>query len=432
MSTVRSQKSIVSFTDLNNDCLEYIFNFLNLNDLINIADTRVSFSSPATYAFRNKYGDRWTQEIDNVNHIRLLLHFGNYLTELSISGRGSSRNGINIDDINNYAHHIILQKKIPFQNIARLEFCGSFGSNIEINHFPNIRSLHFIDVSLDNPRIVERHFPLLEYLSVKNSGKTTTNRSTYFTNENIRASMSLNSQLNNISLTNDRVGINLCTDMLRFIGQNGTRLQNLEIDLQHSPSYLFQHEERIVFTHVTNFTLNVSNDLLLDLLPKIIFPQLTKLKLTISSHVTSYSIDFITQYHNLKNLEIIFEPSVKSYSIEYYRLNEVMKLPDIENLKIQFPFLVHATRIMQLISSSESLLEIHLIFVQSEILTEVHDEVIILSQKVVMRSSSIEDFLNILNGSDLNRRWRWSSSIKYVKGNNKKQVDSTELNFYRK
>lgn len=71
---------------LNDDCLEYIFNYLDLIDLINIVETNKRFSLAASKSFWVKYKLKWAPEMDEVDHEKLLRNFGNVIANLKIRG----------------------------------------------------------------------------------------------------------------------------------------------------------------------------------------------------------------------------------------------------------------------------------------------------------------------------------------------------------
>lgn len=51
-STVSESKMI---TDLNTDCMEYIFNYLELKDLLSLADSSKGFYTSLCSVFKKKY-----------------------------------------------------------------------------------------------------------------------------------------------------------------------------------------------------------------------------------------------------------------------------------------------------------------------------------------------------------------------------------------
>lgn len=52
-----NQTETVSLASLNTDCLEFLFKFLELNDMLNIADCSKQFTTAVCLAFRWKYGN---------------------------------------------------------------------------------------------------------------------------------------------------------------------------------------------------------------------------------------------------------------------------------------------------------------------------------------------------------------------------------------
>lgn len=80
-------KDNAKITDLNDFCLEYIFNYLSVNDLMNIDESSIVFKSAVRLVFQRKNSERdlaniaWTQ---NVRELRAL-------REIRISGSNQIR-----------------------------------------------------------------------------------------------------------------------------------------------------------------------------------------------------------------------------------------------------------------------------------------------------------------------------------------------------
>lgn len=134
MATTFSNLPIIltKIVDLNEDCLEHIFKYLNLPDLINIFETNGRFSLAASNAFYSKYKNKWICRIDDINDEKLLRYFGIVVTDLKISGMKCDSIGINIDHVINYLQYAQKSEMIPFEKIKKIEFNGIFESTFAI------------------------------------------------------------------------------------------------------------------------------------------------------------------------------------------------------------------------------------------------------------------------------------------------------------
>lgn len=168
--------------NLNDDCLEYIFNNLNLNDLINISGINERFKLAASRSFGNKYKNIWMDEINEVDHEKLLQNFGRSMTNLKIRGLCSESSGIDMHRIIEYSQ----KRSNPFEKIKKIEFSGLFESTSEIeNIIECVQSLNFVDASIRNPKMIERNFPFIDTLTIKNHMFSIVQPPNIFTNDNI-------------------------------------------------------------------------------------------------------------------------------------------------------------------------------------------------------------------------------------------------------
>lgn len=87
----------IKIINLNDDCLEHIFNYLDARDLLNIGQSNTRFQDPAGIVFKRKFGDDvhiyglnvygWikSERIDEPQCQSLISIFGNFITSIELS-----------------------------------------------------------------------------------------------------------------------------------------------------------------------------------------------------------------------------------------------------------------------------------------------------------------------------------------------------------
>lgn len=418
--------SVKETINLNDDCPEYIFNNLGLNDLINVSEINESFQLAASRSFKNKFKNKWTQEMDKVDHEKLLLNFGYSMTYLRIRGlHGVS--GIEMHKLIEYTQ----KRSNLFEKIKTIEFSGLFESTSEIEkHIDCVQSLNSVYASTQNSKIIERKFPSLKTLTVKNYMFSIVQPSNIFTNNNIEIALSLNPQLLNLSLSHGPfdIGIDANANMLLFISRTCPVLQNLDIEFESDKYYLFEKShEPAVFNELKECTLSISSDKMLVNFP-VLFHRLQSLKLNIKTAVTGETFRFAMQNDSLRDLQITFSASIESFLVDNSDIIALMTLSNIEHIFIQFPIALSGYNINQLVSRCEKVLKLHLKFVvggemiiiQGGLPTSVHN--------MHINPAILDTELNLLRSSRINERWDWNTSIQYSQEN----IDAVELLFRRK
>lgn len=419
--------SVKKIVNLNDDCLEYIFNYLNLNDLIIVSEINKRFKLAASRSFWNKYKNNWTHEMNEVDHEKLLRNFGHFMTNFKIRGLYSETSGIEIHQITEYS------KKIsnPFGKIKKIEFSGLFETTSEIEkHIDCVQSLNFVYASTQNPQIIERNFPSMETLTIKNYMFSLVQPPNIFTNNNIRVALLENPQLLNLSLSHDPfdIGIDVSADMLRFISRTCPLLQNLDIEFGSDKYYLFEKTKpAAVFKELMECTLSIFSDKMLMNFP-VSFHRLQSLKLEIKTAVSGEIFRFITRNDSLRDLQITFSASIENYLVDNSDIIALMTLPDIEYIFIQFPVEISGNNIIQLLSRCKTLLKLDLKFV-------VGGEMIIIQggwpksvRNIHINSTILETELDLLQNSRIIEDWNWNTSINY----SQEYIDTVEIFFQRK
>lgn len=179
----------MNITDVNNDCLEKVFRYLSLGDLLNVADSSKHLRAAAELTYSYKYGKKqlyifelaieWDQDIeigDEINikdwkrSYQILRCFGHLISKLDIwmllsfvvfkkwPGKEKCRTLFEhfISYVNEYCANSLTEIKIlgnmdgtwdhlkkPFRLVDKLHMGGGFEKDLLPKLFPNVRSLVF-------------------------------------------------------------------------------------------------------------------------------------------------------------------------------------------------------------------------------------------------------------------------------------------------
>lgn len=203
------QSNTMKITNLNSDCLEYIFGKLKLRDLLNVMDSSKLFIEPVKWIYSFRYSQKRIQLfvedfIENKDHIRItnssinitslsiflkmLRCFGHKIAKIDVSYQ--ELNQMQSTELDRYLHkychtslidvHIIggsndltMSNLIePFANVELLRFSNSQCLSSELTDFnkwfPKMRCLTILmGVYMQNPRCIEVRFPHLKALNVR-------------------------------------------------------------------------------------------------------------------------------------------------------------------------------------------------------------------------------------------------------------------------
>lgn len=258
------QSNITKLTDLNFDCLESILEYLELIDLLNVADCNKRLQKAAELVYAYKYGDktvlfsnrptdRLIRVVDKyieITDLKVSLRFlrcvGCEISKIEIRKRGRWKK--NIEDqyklfkyINKYcAEHLeemkLLKTKFvvdsnnfnqPFKSLVRLNIVDyDFSKKISVaNFFPKLNYLiysNFKNASLFN--INTDYFSALTTLVIH---QTHLNNS--FRNENVLPFLELNPQLRTLALVS--AAPNLNTNLIRSAVHSLQNISILHIDM---------------------------------------------------------------------------------------------------------------------------------------------------------------------------------------------------------
>lgn len=201
--TERSDKKI-KITDLNIDCLEEIFKYLDLSNLLNVANSNKWLKIAASFVFRRNYGKKRVTVIQPYGYegiplrvycknvivratfsLRFLRYFGCIVSKLEIILDNISQKQVYkiCFYINEYCTESLIELEIlgfginniifrniqkPFVNIEMVSFrwCHLEKNLIQFNKwFPKMRHLELNKNKIDEEKCIEMHFPNLRYLS---------------------------------------------------------------------------------------------------------------------------------------------------------------------------------------------------------------------------------------------------------------------------
>lgn len=222
----------LKITDVNNDCLENIFDRLSIDDLLNVADANKWLRVAAASVYRRKYGRKEvTQGELNLNHpgsirafnkvnisglktcLRFVRCFGHNISHLRIDYLRSSRKEYTYLDryVNEYCAEALIQIIYIQKSTILMDIPGKLFTNVQnlfitksnvanrlaeiLGWFPNLIHLVLNSNRIDGDSIGEC-FPRLTGLVIcANFG-----RKTFINHENIVHAVRLNPQLRVIAI----------------------------------------------------------------------------------------------------------------------------------------------------------------------------------------------------------------------------------------
>lgn len=347
----------LQLTEINDDCLESIFGYLTLNDLVNVAEANWRFISSARAVFVRRYQkmnfylnlgiirmrmkNGTDYEIRKDVAIPFFRHFGGKVLGLYVNFL------LNIDqDVNTKLEHMIFQyctatltrlewffcnmdtfKAInkPFENVRELTISkGSLSQQLSLLDiwFPNLIKLHLIYVKPFNPVSLETKFPHLKDLAIYNAEMTIPLAS-------IMQMVRLNPQIKSFRLHCD-----YDVHCLRSIAENLPQLEDL---ILQSPGDRFASfaDQVVHFKNVTSFLLMVPyyrrNEFVVNM--PFAFQRLEQLTLVGFNKFKDQLMSFIVQNKGIRSLNL--EPTVDDWDdlTDFDLKTIIMALPNLTTLK---------------------------------------------------------------------------------------------------
>lgn len=323
----------LKMTDLNQNVLEKIFAYLNLGDLLSIADTIKRFQKPVEWIFRCKYGTSkmifWATHTSRGNHpvwkenniyiddftlcLKTLRCFGHVISALDLNYLK-----INEDKCTEIDYYVIkyctaliditfkhasedtlkMMAK-PFEKIRKVTFEDTYlsGKLADLSKwFPRLYTLELkFYMRIENCKSLEQHFPNLENLTI--DGQVNNMSWT-----NIITLLCFNPQLR-------RLHISDYFDM-RFLQKANIRLHFLEdLTISKWTEDEFAHNtESVHFKNVRNLTIDFSRFCKVPLIP-LRFDQLYAFTVD-SVYMCRFNdnfIDFMRKNTTIRKLKIVWQ-----------------------------------------------------------------------------------------------------------------------------
>lgn len=322
---------MAQFTDIDNLCLEKLLKYLNLFDLLNIADTNKRLKEVAELVFRHKHCKKidldistflkslglyqcefWNEDQNKACSLKATLQFircfGHLFTKFEIRYTNScSKSGIISRYVYKFCSESLVKIKFdgikesdfddidrPFSRVEDVEFCDCrIGKNLSQLHrwFPKMRRLNLICSELAEPIYIVTHFPYLENLILSGYSEAKNVR-------NIAVALRLNPQLK-------RLELGPFFEDAKFLQYISIHLQNLEsmkISWNLDSIYNLKNTE-IAFKNVKEFTLCLYGKSPLPTLP-FSFEQLEGFTLKSGCKLNGHFIDFISKHPTIKRLSL--------------------------------------------------------------------------------------------------------------------------------
>lgn len=262
--------------DINEDCLRHIFEHLDLQDLVNVAESHVQFVPAATGAFLryHRMQKRVFINLSNIscenddcleirddNIAAFFHHFGAIVSNLMINFLGSKKVEVG-NLLQKYCSDSIVNLDLafcsrddfqsidkPFTKVEKLTIIEStLSENLsQLNTwFPSLTKLELIYANFAQPKQIEVNFAHLEHLEIYNLEMD-------LPEPTLREVFRLNPQLKTLVLLCD-YGI----DFLRLLSRKLPQLEELEL---WAPKNRFSNfnDEKIHFKSVKKFTLNADS-----------------------------------------------------------------------------------------------------------------------------------------------------------------------------
>lgn len=257
--------------DLNDDCLCSIFAYLDVKDLVNVAETNSCFIPSAQSVFSQQYrnkkfvlstfmiGNSAYNTIDKTFAVPFFHHFGEYVSDLLVDCLTQHDQQVEAAILTHCAASLVSLDLVytttncfkaiskPFQNIEKLTIVRSMLSQklSDVNAwFPNLTSLEMLNIKLVDPTCIEHHFHSLKELMIHNEKNTLPQSS-------IITMLRLNPQVEKMRWRQ----MEYDSSLLRAISEHLPLLEELELWAPED-RFLSFVSDKIAFENVKKFTLN--------------------------------------------------------------------------------------------------------------------------------------------------------------------------------
>lgn len=350
----------MKLTDLDFDCLEYVLEYLELQDLLNVADSTRRLRKAAELVFGAKYSDKLvifhkiedsldetfsttdeTIDIKNLKiGLKLLRCFGCKVFKVMFE-KQSSNFKMDIDKLSQtdrklcnaindycaeslkeicirptciretfslYRSHIIECFEKPFKNVTTLDFMNyNFAEECDLNKiFPNLKQIRIRSLCESNVSFYStntKHFPNLKTLQIL---VINSEQDAVFNNESMVSFLELNPQLKELVIADPKLSTSLNTNFIQSAVDSLQNIENLLLNIKHITS-IDDDENIIQMKNVKTF--GIVLDLPIPCLP-FKFDQLRKFSLFFpkGEFLSAFSeefFDFIGRHPTITELSIM-------------------------------------------------------------------------------------------------------------------------------
>lgn len=422
-----SEEHTLELTDINDHCLWHTFEFLDADDLVNIAEAHARFVPVATSIFRRLYRKTKQLVVDfgllpsHQNHHPtslcpadeniepLFRHFGHLITDVLVNFLGGKH--VEIETLlQEHSADSLLKLDLafcgsddfasinkPFPKLEKLQVIEStLNQNVsQLNiWFPNIQHLELVYVTLSQPDLLEVNLPQLKHLEIYNYDVE-------LPIETIREMLRKNPQLTSLKLLSE-YGVSF----IESLSQNLPALEVLEL---WAPADRFSsfNDAKFHFASVKKFTLNACSsrgDFLVNV--PFTFDALEELVFDGFNQFKGQILDFVMQCKMVKNLKLV--PYVDDW--DDLMLDDLRKifdaLPQLTALEFcadTFP----VNDLMQLLGANEQLDDVILVLMEMIWCEHFHREIAKqwhLTKQIVEKYKSGEDFVHSFVQFQLKRK----------------------------
>lgn len=407
---LKMEEAPLQLMDLNDDCLEHIFEFLNLQDLVNIAETDDVFSPAAISVYsRNRRTKKkvfvnlspiccgQTDCVDvETNFDCFFRHFGHLTSHLLVNALGS--NGTKIEEslqkycLNSLRHLDLAfcdatdfeQIDKPFPHVEELTVIESkLGEKMsQLNFwFPCLNRLELVYTSLSRSDYFEVNFPNLTHLEIYTQELD-------IPSSTMRELFRLNPQLKTLLLLYD-----YDMEFLQFMNQCLPQLEELEIWAPEN-RFLTFGDQKVHFKMMKKFILNASSrrgDFVVNV--PFQFTGLNELTLDGFNQFKDHLLPFIRNCTNISKLKLV--PFIEDWDdLKYDDLKNVIEImPNLVDLEFCADTIA-MDDIVELLSNNKNLQLLHLLFIELPVSPRFLDG--INKDWTVIQNSTETSFPNVL------------------------------------
>lgn len=365
---------VMKLATLNNDCLELLFDHLELDDMISVADTSRIFYVPVCLAFKSKY--KRTKIIINPNVVgspsheaynklfvhnsvtalKFLRNFGHLLWNMQLNCKVLSPK-LNVE----FTHYLFkycsksLQSFSMYHNSSeflfpdnnnnvftnlfklKMEKC-TFGRELNLNKmFPNVSILHLGPNRYEYPEAIRVNLPSVKELIIQPNT---------FEEEDIKEVLKMNPQLERLTI---------CPiyyiELIRWINEWLPKLRYLQMKCLPIEFYA-EDLVPIQLDHIVNFSLHVGIESLPWDIP-FLFEKLEKFLLFGGLWMSQKCLDFFARMKHLKQLTILGWYGDEHNIDTFFKLENI--LSNVEELHFSWIDQISSNCILQFLEGTKSL-----------------------------------------------------------------------------